>query len=80
MSDCMMVLVFTLAGLTAFIVLMELICWKLFRRKMKPMRFPSEKDPSHSHFYYLDKARSFAFAHTLGVTAFVWIFCIFFWW
>lgn len=73
-------LMLTLAAFTAMIVAGEALCWMLFKRKMEPLHFPSDKDPTGSHTFYLKRIRLFAVIHTVGLCVFVWIFCIILWW
>lgn len=75
----MVSLIVTLAILIGLTLLIELACWKLFRKKMLLFRFPSPQDPKQSHTFWLDRMRRVTIAHAVFVVTFICIFCISLW-
>lgn len=69
----------TMIGLVAFIIVAEWTCWRLFRRRTDPMRFPSPNDPTGSHTFYLRKLRIFMLVHSAVLITFTVFFCIGLW-
>lgn len=72
-------LILTLAAFTVLISLMESVSWNLQYRKMEELRFPSPKDPTGSHSYYLQKLRIVSIVHTVVLLVCIWAFCIMLW-
>jgi hypothetical protein len=75
----MLYLFLVLASLTLIIVAVEGMFWSLFRRKMEPLRFPSDDDPSGSHIYWLERVRLIVIVHAVLLIIVVWMFCIWLW-
>lgn len=72
-------LILTLAIFTGLVLSIERISWILLRRKMEPLRFPSPKDPTGSHSYYLHKLRTLSIVHTVLMLVCIWSFLIALW-
>ena len=72
-------LLLTLAGFAAGIAAVQGLFWMLFRRKMEPLRFPSERDDSGSYDYYQRRLRIFMLIYTAGLIGFCWFFLSILW-
>lgn len=69
----------TIIGLVMVIILSEWSCWRLFRRRTDPMRFPSPNDPKGSHTFYLRRLRIFMLFHSALLITFTVFFCMRLW-
>jgi hypothetical protein len=55
----------TIALLMATLLLGEVFLWRMFRRRIDPMTFPSERDASQFGVFRPNRMRAFAVVHTL---------------
>ncbi|MDO8649470.1 MAG: hypothetical protein Q7R81_06860 [Candidatus Peregrinibacteria bacterium] len=73
------------ASLTTFfwsaglVIAMELVLWKLFRRKIAGLLFPLEADQSFFRFFTLNRLRAIAVVHTIVLLVMLFLSLSFLW-
>ena len=61
------------------ILLIEIVLWQVFRRKMEGIRFPNAADHSHFRFFSMTRMRLIAIFHTVFLLAVLVISTLFLW-
>lgn len=69
----------TIASLVGFVLVSELFLWKLFRRHVDPVVFPSETDTSQIGFFSVGRLRIVALIHTIVLCVWI-IFSVWYLW
>lgn len=65
-------LILSIVSLLCALVLGEILLWRLFRRRIDPVIFPSDSDASQLRFFHLGRVRFIALCHTIVLGA--WLF------
>lgn len=61
------------------ILLMEILLWQVFNRKVEGITFPSEADHSHFRFFNLIRIRLIAIVHTAFLLSTLILSAIYLW-
>lgn len=61
------------------ILITELTLWKIFRKKLAGLSFPSEIDESFHGYFSINKIRIFAIIHTIILLATTYLFYFLLW-
>jgi hypothetical protein len=69
----------TIVLLVGALVLGEFALWRMFRRRIDPVTFPSDVDASSIGFYKPGRMRAIALLHTLALGACIVFFVAWLW-
>lgn len=72
-------LTLTIVLLACTALLGEFVLWRLFRRRVDPVIFPSEHDTSQIGFFRLGRMRVVAVAHAVALVAWIVVSILWLW-
>lgn len=72
-------LVLTLLGMVIGTLVGESLLWRMFRRRVDPLVFPSESDESQVGFFGLGRMRAVAVVHALALGAWLVLSVLWLW-
>ena len=72
-------LLLTIAFLLATLVVGEFTLWRMFRRRVDPVIFPSDRDQSQVGFFRPGRVRFVALCHTLAIGGWITLSLLWLW-